>query len=249
MSLINNAKSSLANSNVNMNEHVFPNEINRAVASDYYNRILDNPGARYVLENTVNPYLRFVKTITADYIVKNGTLGIGAVGPRNWRRSNSTKTFVDKEGNEHTYDASELFGLPVHNRVILDTGDENINGVIFDDAIITISKTKNIIKTYLPGYAGSVKEHMYDEDYNINIVCSIADNQAMSYNKNKLITTIRNLQYPDEILISNEYLNECFDIHSITITDFAIKQSERFSNISEVTINAVSFAGFLPIAY
>lgn len=224
---------------------------------DFYKKVIDNPAARYVLANTVNPIVSFVKNETKDFVTRNGTAGAGALGPRPWRRANSTDPIIGPGDEIHDIVAGGQFGLPVHNRVILWVNDADLPDgtdlseyvIVIDDAIVTLNKTKNIIRTYLPGYKGSIKEHMYDDDFTINISFSIASDGPMRYDTNTIIKLMKNLQWPDEIEISNEYLNECFDITKISITDFELKQSERFSNIIDVVINGISFAGFLPIAY
>lgn len=190
-----------------------------------------------------------------------GSLGLGGQGPRPWRSDKDSKDVavedfrlggVSKSNELYRLDKSELFGRPVHNRVILSTEETEANGnisVILDDAIITISKTKNIIKTYIAGYNGSIKEHIYDEDYNINIKFTIASERPMIYNKDKVIKTLENFKKPDEVFISNQYLNELFDITEINITDWSMSQSEQFSNFIEVSLNAISSSGLIPFAY
>ena len=53
---------------------------------------------------------------------------------------------------------------------------ENSQGerVVMNDAVVAISRSKNIVSTQLVGMNGTVKEYINDGDYNLNIVVGVA---------------------------------------------------------------------------
>lgn len=121
-------------------------------------------------------------------------------------------------------------------------GDE----LIMNDAVVGISRRRNIVSTQMAGMDGTVKEYINDGDYQLNIMVGV---QAV---KDGVITDdypsegIRQLrEYFDEkaaIQVQSKFL-ELFDIDKIVVTEFALVQATE-SNYQPISISAVSDADY-----
>ncbi len=79
----------------------------------------------------------------------------------------------------------EIFGLPVFMPVVLEPLDESINALLLDDAIVEISRTKNIVTTMVQGRDTSIKEFVNNGDFIIKISGILASGD-FSYPKDKV---------------------------------------------------------------
>ena len=188
------------------------------------------------------------------YTISGAVLGL--VKPKLFRPGKGIESNKEDEYKvgELIQDKSDLkpsmFGTPVFSNLEIkpfsyDTLDgENIqiaNGIIIDTVIITVTQTKNIVKTPIQGRNGTVKEYVSDGDYLIEISGAIVspDRTYPQTEVNELIQILKApLAIPADSLIS-EYLN-WFDIHSIVIESYDFPQTEGTRNQQEFRISAVS---------
>lgn len=119
-----------------------------------------------------------------------------------------------------------------------ESGDE----LVMNDAVVALTRARNIVTTAMVGMNGTVKEYINDGDYQLNIMVGV---QAL---KDGIIVDeypkegIQNLRkYFDEsksIEVQSKFL-ELFDIHNIVIKEFAVVQATE-SNYQPISITALS---------
>ncbi len=111
-----------------------------------------------------------------------------------------------------------------------------------NDAIVAISRSKNIVTTQMVGMNGTVKEYINDGDYNLNIVVGVAAVRDGVIVDEYPADGLRELR---EFLDDNKALNvhseflDVFDINSIVIKSFSVSQ-DTASNYQSVSLSAVS---------
>ncbi len=114
--------------------------------------------------------------------------------------------------------------------------------LVMNDAIVAISRSKNIVTTQMVGMNGTVKEYINDGDYNLNIVVGVAAVRDGVIVDEYPADGLRELR---EFLDDNKALNvhseflDVFDINSIVIKSFSVSQ-DTASNYQSVSLSAVS---------
>ena len=121
---------------------------------------------------------------------------------------------------------------------------ENSKGerLVMNDAIVAISRSKNIVSTQMVGMNGTVKEYINDGDYNLNIVVGVAAvrdgvivDEYPADNLRELRTFLDN---NEALSVHSEFL-DVFDINSLVVKSFSVSQ-DTASNYQSVNISAVS---------
>lgn len=121
---------------------------------------------------------------------------------------------------------------------------KNSNGerLVMNDAIVAISRSKNIVTTQMVGMNGTVKEYINDGDYSLNIVVGVAavrDGVIVDeYPKEGLEELRKFLDEKQALTVESEFL-KIFDIDSIVVKSFSVSQ-DTASNYQSVSISAVS---------
>ena len=121
---------------------------------------------------------------------------------------------------------------------------ENADGerLVINDAIVAISRGKNIVSTQMVGMNGTVKEYINDGDYSLNIVVGVAavrDGVIVDeYPAEGLRELRRFLDRNEALSVHSEFL-EIFDISSIVVKSYSVSQ-DTASNYQSVSISAVS---------
>lgn len=121
---------------------------------------------------------------------------------------------------------------------------ENSKGerLIMNDAIVAISRSKNIVTTQMVGMNGTIKEYINDGDYNLNIVVGVAavkDGVIVDEYPSEGLRNLRTFLDDNEALnVHSEFL-DVFDISSIVISSFSVSQ-DTASNYQSVSISAIS---------
>lgn len=121
---------------------------------------------------------------------------------------------------------------------------ENSKGerLIMNDAIVAISRSKNIVTTQMVGMNGTIKEYINDGDYNLNIVVGVAavkDGVIVDEYPSEGLRNLRTFLDDNKALnVHSEFL-DVFDISSIVISSFSVSQ-DTASNYQSVSISAVS---------
>ncbi|MCD8266400.1 MAG: DUF6046 domain-containing protein [Prevotellaceae bacterium] len=121
---------------------------------------------------------------------------------------------------------------------------ENEKGsqLVMNDAIVSISRSKNIVSTQMVGREGTVKEYINDGDYEISIVVGIAavrDGVIVDEYPSDGIRQLREyLKRQTALGVHSEFL-DLFDINSIVIKSFSVSQ-DTASNYQVINISALS---------
>jgi hypothetical protein len=120
---------------------------------------------------------------------------------------------------------------------------ENADTLVINDAVVSISREKRIVRTALTGLDGTIKEYICNGDYDISIAVGI-----VAVDGNGQIVD----EYPEEGIIRvNEFLEEnrsiavssvflgIFGISRMVVTRFSLRQ-ETASNRQTLEIRALS---------
>lgn len=121
---------------------------------------------------------------------------------------------------------------------------ENSKGdrLVMNDAIVAISRSKNIVTTQMVGMNGTVKEYINDGDYSLNIVVGIAavrDGVIVDEYPADGLRELRTFLDDNEALSVHSEFLDIFDINSLVIKSFSVSQ-DTASNYQSVSISAVS---------
>lgn len=124
----------------------------------------------------------------------------------------------------------------------LDVGAANGNSETFlrvDTCLITVTQTKNVVKTPIQGRNGTVKEYISDGDYDINIKGVIISPYPMLYPRDEVNILIELMKLQKQIPVASEFLS-LFDIEAMVVESYTI--SEKLGSRNEVPfeINAIS---------
>ncbi len=121
---------------------------------------------------------------------------------------------------------------------------ENSKGerLVMNDAVVAISRSRNIVSTQMVGLNGTVKEYINDGDYSVNIVVGVAavrDGKIVDEYPAEGLRELRKFLEGNEALnVYSEFLN-IFEIDRIVVKSFSVSQ-ETASNYQSVSIGAVS---------
>ncbi|EHQ30002.1 DUF6046 domain-containing protein [Mucilaginibacter paludis] len=155
----------------------------------------------------------------------NTGTGKGFDKPLTTRSSLGTPVFVDltfKEGDYTNEIGSQI----------------TFNLLKFDTILISINQSKNIVKTQIQGRSGTIKEYIGMGDYAITINGIIpGTNGRYPLQDVEHLKTI--LVSPNALTVTSSYL-QMFDINSIVVDSFDIKQQEGGYSYQPFTINASS---------
>jgi len=115
--------------------------------------------------------------------------------------------------------------------------------LVMNDAVVSLSRSKNIVKTALVGLDGTIKEYICNGDYNITInVGIVAVDQAGhitdDYPEEGMRTVRRFLDENQQVKVSSVFLN-IFDVTTIVVESFSLRQ-DTHSNRQSVEIKALS---------
>lgn len=129
-------------------------------------------------------------------------------------------SYFDLEGNEIEYDELRI-----------------------DTVIIEVTQAKNIVKTKIQGRDVSVKEHVSDDDYIINIrgiIQSADKNEQNKYPLELSQNLITICKAKRSLVVTSTFLNEVFEIEDIVIERYNIPQIEGVRNQQAFSITASS---------
>ena len=121
---------------------------------------------------------------------------------------------------------------------------ENSKGerLVMNDAIVAISRSKNIVTTQMVGMNGTVKEYINDGDYSLNIVVGVAavrDGVIVDEYPADGLRELRAFLDDNEALSVHSEFLDVFDINSIVVKSFSVSQDTAY-NYQSVSISAVS---------
>ena len=153
------------------------------------------------------------------------------------------------ESNQTSY-----FGTPVFSNLIvepdptsgqtgtftdIDGNEQSFEGIRIDTVLFNISMQKNIVKTPVQGFNGTVKEYTSDGDFEISISGSIVSPNPDQYPEREVEKLLRILSIPEPLEVTSEFL-AYLGITSIVVDSYAINQRQGFRNVQPFEIRALS---------
>ena len=109
--------------------------------------------------------------------------------------------------------------------------------MILESAIVSVSNTKNIVKTQIEGKDATVKEYISRGDYNISIKGVFAF-KGLDWPRDSVAAFRQFMELHTSIGITHDLLNQ-MGIHDIVVESFDIPEN-TFINLIPYTIQAVS---------
>lgn len=119
---------------------------------------------------------------------------------------------------------------------------ENGDTLTINDAVVSLSREKHIVRTTLVGLNGTIKEYICNGDYDINItvgIVAVENGQIVDEYPEKGISEIK--EFLDEnkaIKVTSVFFN-IFDITQIVLTQFSLRQ-DTDSSRQTIDIKALS---------
>ena len=110
------------------------------------------------------------------------------------------------------------------------------------DAVVAMTRTKNIVTTQVVGMVGTVKEYISDGDFDINIAVGIQGVEdgkvANVYPKEGLRELRKFLEVDKPISVQSAFF-DLFEINRLVVKSYSLTQATE-SNYQELTISALS---------
>ena len=128
--------------------------------------------------------------------------------------------------------------------LLIEVPDEEIGTILLNNAVISVSKQKEVVKTVLVGRkGGTVKEYITDGDYQVNIslgLVAVDENgkQIDQYPEQAVALLRRALEVDAALTVSSLFL-DLFEINKIVVTGFSAKQM-TYSNQQTIEVTAIS---------
>lgn len=114
--------------------------------------------------------------------------------------------------------------------------------LVVNDAICTVSRSKNIVTTQVVGMDGTVKEYISEGDYQVDITIGVAamrDGVLVDEYPKKGLTDLRDFLTEKAAIEVHSSFLELFEISQIVIKSFSVAQ-DTASNYQSVKISAIS---------
>lgn len=138
----------------------------------------------------------------------------------------ATELITGIEAND--YGKSSFFeGVPLWLPLLLQ--HDEIGELLLENAIIDLTRSKNIITTPIIGYDGTVKEYISNGDWNISVRGIIAQ-KRYGYPKEQYKQLLKFMQLNKPLKVANQWLNDA-EIYSIAITDFKLPYNPHINCI------------------
>ena len=122
------------------------------------------------------------------------------------------------------------------------------DSLTIDTVLMTVSQTKNIIRTQIQGKSGTIKEYVSDGDFEINVSGIIVSEGENTYPTKDVEALMQLFSIPDSLRVTSEFLNHfgvaspkgISGIDEVVITDFSFPQQEGFRNSQNFTCKMIS---------
>ena len=110
------------------------------------------------------------------------------------------------------------------------------------DAVVAMTRTKNIVTTQVVGMVGTVKEYISDGDFDINIavgIQGIEDGKVANVYPKEGLRQLRKFLEVDKPISVQSAFFDLFEINRIVVKSYSLTQGTE-SNYQELTISALS---------
>lgn len=135
--------------------------------------------------------------------------------------------------------AVSVLGTPVFSNLILQLPSNPQIALRIDTVLITVSMTKNVVKTAIQGRNGTFKEYVSDGDYSISIRGILTTNNAKQYPKADVQTLYDLLTAPEALEAQSDFLS-LFGVKNLVVESFNLPQTEGFYNSQSFEITCSS---------
>lgn len=152
-------------------------------------------------------------------------------------------TQVSPEGNPSFLAANDLLGGDWLTSLALRYDDEDLE-FVFDECVLSIDQTKNIVKTPMPGKDGTVKEYISKGDYIITASAGILNEMGDHTYPLDQLKTLADLLELDKTLDIQSDLLDVFDITGVVVEGFRLVQ-ETHTNRQALQIDLISDEPFI----
>lgn len=114
--------------------------------------------------------------------------------------------------------------------------------IVMNDAVVAVSRTKNIVTTQLVGRDGTVKEYINAGDYQLNILAGVAavrDGVIVDEYPEDGLRELRAFLDANTALDVHSVFLDIFDINKVVIKSYSLTQ-DTASNYQSLNISAIS---------
>jgi len=109
-----------------------------------------------------------------------------------------------------------------------------------DTALITVTQTKNIVKTALSGRDGTIKQMIAQGDFDVDIRFVIASEVfSNNYPLEEVKALKQILDSTDSIKVASQFLT-ALDIENLVVENYTLPQTQGFENIQQVRLRCSS---------
>lgn len=121
----------------------------------------------------------------------------------------------------------------------IDGNDQSFQGLRIDTVLFQIAQSKNIVKTAIQGFNGTVKEYTSDGDFEITVAGSIVGENPNEYPEPDVQKFIKLMGIPEPLEITSEFLGY-FGITNVVVESYSLQQNAGFRNVQPFTIRMLS---------
>lgn len=149
-------------------------------------------------------------------------------------------TAITEDATDQVIKTSYL-GTPVFSNLIFDAEPDTPENFALeiDTVLMTVSMTKNIVKTPLQGRDGTVKEYISDGDYMVDIRGEIVSEQPNVYPKDLVARLVNLCRVKHQLNVSSFFL-QLFSVSAIVIDDYEVAEKLGSRNSVPFSIRASS---------
>lgn len=140
-------------------------------------------------------------------------------------------------------------GRTVLTDLLIEMPDKEIGTILLNNAVVSVSKQKEIVKTVLVGRkGGTIKEYITDGDYQVNIALGLVavdeDGKQIDQYPEQAVGLLRRALEVDAALTVSSLFLDLFEINKIVVTGFSAKQM-TYSNQQTIEITAISDSDYV----
>ena len=135
------------------------------------------------------------------------------------------------------------------NLSIIDLQNMKFKEILLNECVISVGKEKNIVCTTIQGRAGTVKEYISDDDYQITLDIGLnnfnfsEESNSFEYPIKSITEFVEMLQLGIPIILNSEFLN-VFEIDTAIVKSYNLQQ-ETHSNRQSIVVNMISENDYL----
>jgi hypothetical protein len=137
-------------------------------------------------------------------------------------------------------------GNPVYSNLTFDAKtyiyndkETTVGELVINSVIISVSQSKNIVKTSIQGRSGTVKEYICDGDFSISVDGQIIDPDALVYPEKRVKELVKLLNIPMELAVTSEFLLR-FGIFNVVVDSYSFPQQKGSRNVQPFTLSLSS---------